>query len=200
MNFIESLENMDKIFLTDADGVLLDWSQGIIKYIQNNYPHINLDFSDYGFGIDRKSLDKIVDEFNVSSDFANLKALNDAVEYVHTIADLGYKFVVITTCLATEQSVGTEYMRVKNLETVFGSGIFSDVYCLPIGTSKMLTLQKYKPTFWVDDKLKHSIDGAKAGHESFQMVHAYNEKDIRPDNIIAVRSWKEIHEYIISIP
>lgn len=186
---------MSKIFLTDIDEVLLDWFHGFAAFVGRNYPQYELDITQYSLGLPSNAGKQLVDEYNVSPEFANIPALRDAAEYVKKIKELGYTFVGITTCLGTKD---TEVMRIKNLVDVFGLDTFSDLHCLHIGTSKLPALQKYEPTFWVDDKMKHCESAVKAGHKAFQMLHPYNEKDERPDYVTPVKSWKEIYEYILS--
>ena len=188
---------MSKYFLTDCDEVLLNWFAGLTDYLNKYYPGTKLDISQYSLGLPKEFSEKVVDEFNTSVEFESIPPLRDAVEYAKKITDLGYKFVAITTCLGDDN---TRRMRENNLYDIFGKDAFHEVHCLKIGTSKLHTLQQYEPTFWVDDKLKHCESGVKAGHKSFQMIHEYNENDKRPPYIPAVKTWKEIYEYILSNP
>lgn len=186
---------MPKLFLTDCDEVLLDWFTGLREYMDIHYPGTPLDISRYSLGLPKEFSEKVVDEYNASPYFENIPHLRDSIEYVKRIKDLDYKFVAITTCLGNED---TRRMREQNLVDLFGRDTFHEVHCLKIGTSKLHTLQKYEPTYWIDDKLKHCESGVKAGHTSFQMIHEYNQADARPDSVIPVRTWQDIYEYILN--
>lgn len=187
---------MKSLFLTDCDDVLLDWTLAFSKYMEKHHPEYGVDKTAYSLGLSQEDQKKFVVEFNQSPEFALMEPFRDSVEFVHKIHDLGYNFVVISTCMGSNY---TRIMREQNLIKVFGKGIFKTIHCLPLYTSKKTTLAKYKPTFWVDDKLSHCIDASVLGHTSFEMLTPVASKEIRPTNISSVQKWREIYENILAI-
>ena len=185
------------IILTDADGVLCDYTTGYLDFVKEINPDIKTNAASWDFGIDPKLAYKYIQEFNRTPQFGKLESHADSQEYVEKLKEKGFKFVAVTTCLGNES---TEAMRKHNLNSLFGSDTFHDVICLPIGSSKLGALETYKDSYYIDDKLRHSIDGIKAGHKSFFMIHDYNKNDIKEaesQGIIPVKLWKEIYLEIL---
>jgi FMN phosphatase YigB (HAD superfamily) len=183
-------------FLTDVDNCLLNWTEGFTSFTKLKHPDIVFDPSNYKLGLSESEMTELVEEFNSSPEFAKLKPYADALEIIPKLAALGYTFVAISTC--NGRSLETPKLRKLGLESVFGKGIFSEFVCLPLGVSKLEALQRFKPTYWIDDKLSHSIDGAIAGHVSFNMVQPYNIQQEKPPNVIPVENWNEVYNIVIS--
>ena len=185
-----------KLIISDCDGVILDFHKAFEQFVSRYYPDITLDNTDYALGLTAQEMYNIVNEFNTDFSFSRLEALGDSLEYVAKLQEeFDYKFVAITTCLGTER---TKVMRELNLRTLFGYSTFEEIICLPIGTSKFGALQKFEPTYYCDDKLKHCESAVKAGHTAFKMLHSYNIENERPDTIVPVHDWKTIYEYVKS--
>jgi len=185
---------MNKIFPVDIDGCCLDFTTGIIDFVKNNSLQYNIDPSDEKFGLkSEKEISKLVNLFNQSVEFSELKPFQDTLEFMTKISkEFNYKFVAVTTCLGNEI---TKKLREKNIKNVFGD-LFEDVICLPIGTSKLKTLQQFNPSFYVDDKLKHVNDSYSLGYISFYMQQPYNINIKSKKEIVDVYNWKEIYEKI----
>lgn len=189
---------MKKYFLTDIDNCTLDWSGAMLDYLRDDHSYLDLDPSKYSFGLSDIHMDQLWRQFNKEDRFERLKPLRDAAEYLPKIADLGYTFIGITSCLpdATPETYAKLFpARMKNLQTYFGD-IFEYCVCLQVHDSKKPFLEKYSPTFWVDDKLKHVEDGAKVGHQSFLMAHDYNVA-LYYNDFTRVDNWKEIYETVL---
>lgn len=186
---------MKQIFLADCDDVLLNWSVAFCEFMEINHPEYKIDRSTYSLGLDLKTRTKFIELFNQSPEFAKIQPYPQAIEYVKKIQQLGFKFVVISTCLGSNY---TRIMREQNLEKVFGKDVFKAIHCLPLYTSKKSTLAKYKPTYWVDDKLSHCIDGSLVGHTVFEMIQSHSPKEERPKSVTSVKSWQEIYEKILA--
>jgi hypothetical protein len=186
---------MKKVFLTDCDDVLFDWTSAYIDFMEKHYPAYTIDRTKYSLGLNPEEHKRFVDVFNQSPEFGKLKPFADSVEYVKKISDLGFRFVAITTCMGTNY---TRIMRQQNIEEVFGKGTFKTVHCLPLYSSKLETLKEYKPTFWVDDKLSHATDGMLAGHKSFEMLQKHSPAGERPAAISSVKSWQEIYNQLLA--
>lgn len=180
-----------KLFLTDVDNCLLDWSKTFGEFIQQTEPGVELDLLKYDFGIGKKHALALSDKFNKSPHFENIVPYQHALKYVPKIVDLGFKFVAVTSCLGNEL---TYRMREKNLLNVFGD-VFEDVICIPMHANKKPELEKFDPTYWADDKLGNCIVGWECGHKSFLIDQKYNEDDSH-HGVIRVKSWREIYQLV----
>lgn len=187
-----------KIFLTDIDGCVLNWSAGIKKYLEHEHSHIELDYDCYHFGIDLEEFDVLARKFNRSSYFKHLPLCCESLKYITKIhKEFGYSFVGITSCLASDnilESAKTINRRKDNLEKYFGD-IFEECYCVPFHHTKRDILSNYDHTFWVDDKMEHCRDAHDIGHTSMFMVHPYN-KHKNHEHVLRMNSWKEIYDYV----
>lgn len=181
-----------KIFLSDVDDCMLDWTSGFAEFMQIVHPTVNVKSCDYSLGMSREVADSYALQYNNSEYFARMKPFAEAEKYVPLIAALGYKFVVVTSCLGSDQ---TAIMREENLLNVFGD-IFDQVICIPLHTNKQPVLEKFNPTFWVDDKLENCAGGAFVGHTSLLMNTGHNQSDELPEQIKRVYSWKEIYQLV----
>ena len=170
---------MDKIILTDCDGVLLDWELSFARWIERQGYKFNPNNDDqysinarydipHGHGSD------IVGDFNHSSDFEHLEPWRDAVEYVKKLVTEGWQFVVITTAGEHPDTYG---LRLNNLENVFGKDVVQSLHILPLHGDKGVELIKYKDSglYWIEDKPENIDAGNKAGLVGFLITHDHNE-------------------------
>ena len=95
--------SMEKIILTDVDGVLLNWEYAFVtwmeehgykmiengNFIYNIKKRFNLESNNKGH--------KLIRQFNESATIGYLPALRDSQHYVKLLGNLGYKFHVITS-------------------------------------------------------------------------------------------------------
>ena len=114
----------EKIILTDADGVLLDWEWAFrvwmvergftiaenakkSYYLHHHYNELTQD-----------NAKKVVKQFNESASIGFLPALRDATYYVKRLhEEHGYKFRVITS-LSLDKNA--QKLREMNLRKIFG--------------------------------------------------------------------------------
>lgn len=190
---------MSKVILTDVDDALLDWTSDFQQWILDNTEHRPTtslrDFwnIEVWLGITIEESRDLIRRFNGHEDYwPNFKALPGAKEAIENLHGMGYKFVAITAC-ATDS--WTYENRFANLRREFGAA-FDTLHCVGLSQPKTEYLERYRPTFWVEDKWKHAVDGADHGHTSFIVDYEHNRHH-EDDRIIRVSGWSEIYDHIV---
>ena len=187
--------------LSDADGVLLDWNHGFQNYMTElNYPRLPDTDGYYNIssrhGVSYEEARKHVTEFNHSRAIASLRPFADAVEYVQKLANLGFRFTVVTSL---SSSAHAKVNRPINLHNLFGE-VFDEIVCLEQGANKHVELTRWTDTgyFWIEDHTEQAEAGYKAGLRPLLINHPYN-KDYRTDHFPIVNfhnPWKEIYDRV----
>jgi FMN phosphatase YigB (HAD superfamily) len=189
-----------KLILSDADEVLLCWADAFKIWLKDVKQH-DIDaveqharMEDW-LSITSEQKKSLLIEFNTTYEyFGRLEPYHNAKEYVAKLYEHGYKLVVITACPDDDK---TRLARQNNLELHFGPAI-GDIHCVGVGFSKKEILQKYEPTFWVEDTTRHALVGADLGHKSLLINRRHNIRDELPESIIRVNDWKDIYHIITS--
>lgn len=192
---------MPKVILTDCDEVLFDWAGPFEAWVRETYPqHCGAPgrLQDY-WDVERwlscpyeESRD-LIRSFNSNPQYwTSFKPLPGVVENVQKLHGEGYQFVAITACATDED---TWIGRWKNLNDVFGFGVFDTLHCVGLAESKREHLARYQPTYWVEDKMKHASAGVDVGHTSFLINYKHNEQ-YRDDRVQRVDDWDEIYQHI----
>jgi FMN phosphatase YigB (HAD superfamily) len=189
----------NKLILTDADGVLLDWEWAFRVWMLE-HGHI---FNDEGkdqyslhhhyLGTTKDDIKKLVKIFNESAAIGFLPALRDSVHYVKRLhEEYGYQFRVITS-LSLDVNAGK--LRKMNLRKLFGNAIES-VICLDTGADKDDALEPYEDSglFWIEDKPENADLGHRLGLRSILVEHGHNMHHACNYNI--AKNWKEIYDII----
>ena len=190
---------MDKIILTDADGVLLDWEWAFSVWMrekgytmtegakQSYYLH------EHYQELDQKDAKKIVKQFNESAAIGFLPALRDSTYYVKRLhEEHGYQFRVITSLSKNKDA---QRLRDMNLRKIFGDAI-ETIICLDTGADKDEALEPYKNSglWWIEDKPQNADVGYELGLSSLLVEHGHNMD--HTCNYPVVKNWKEIYEII----
>jgi hypothetical protein len=191
----------NKIILTDADGVLLDWEwafavwmeeHGFTKQEGHQFEY------DIGirYGIGHEQGKKLIKMFNESAAIGFLPPLRDAMYYVKRLhEEHGYVFHCITS-LSTD--VNAKKLREMNLKKLFGKTAFDRVICLATGADKNDALEEYANSdlWWIEDKPENADVGHNMGLKSILVEHGHNmhHECLYP----VVKNWKEIYEIITS--
>lgn len=167
----------EKIILTDADGVLVDWNSGFDKFMMSKgFPRKPNTEADYNIsvrhGLSSHQSHEFVKEFNESRNIADLKPFADSVDNVLTLANLGFRFIVITSL--SDHPDAQEY-RTLNLKGIFGD-IFDEIRCIKMGASKANTLRLWEDTgyFWIEDHMRQAEAGYEVGLKTVLINHPYN--------------------------
>jgi phosphoglycolate phosphatase-like HAD superfamily hydrolase len=187
---------MEKLILTDVDGVLLNWDKSFDKWMkEKKYKKHNNNFDNVAqrYKIKKEESRELVKTFNESSEIGFLEPFRDSVEYIKKLYKKGYKFHCITSL---GRSLYSQKLRKINLENLFGS-CFSKFIFLDVSERKNKILNSYKNSdlFWIEDKFENALDGLNVGLKPILMKHDYSNQ-IKHNKIMMVNSWKEIYEII----
>jgi len=192
---------MNKVILTDADGVLLNWEYAFCTWMeQHGYTQIENGNHYYDlaerFDITRAEAKTKVTIFNESAAIGFLPALRDAMYYVKRLhEEHGYVFHCITS-LSLDPSA--YQLRKMNLEKLFGPTAFTKLICLDTGAPKEDALEEYRNTgyYWIEDKLENAIAGQEVGLCPILVEHGFNMNETLPQGMFKAVNWKEIYEHI----
>ena len=192
----------DKVILTDADGVILDWEYAFDIWMQEH----GFQKQEGGqfiynigkrYGIDMEQGKKLIKIFNESAAIGFLPALRDSMFYVKRLhEEHGYVFHCITSL---SKDSNAQKLRTMNLQKLFGKTAFEKFIYLDTGADKDEVLEQYKDTgcYWVEDKITNAVVGHRLGLRSLLMEHGHN-MDFEHAEIPRVTSWKEIYNKIVS--
>ena len=188
----------EKLILSDVDGVLLNWEYAFNIWMEDHgYTMVENGNFVYNvakrYGLDSKEGSRMVRFFNESAVQGFLPALRDSEHYVRLLANLGYKFHVITSMT---KNAYAQKLRIRNLEKLFGEDTFEKFIFLDTGEDKDAVLKEYEGTglYWIEDKPTNAELGLKLGLKSLVMEHAFNlhyEGDAP-----FVKNWREVYETI----
>lgn len=190
---------MNKLILTDCDGVLLDWEWAFQVWMtERGYQFKNEGKKNYYLhhhyeDMTQAEIKKLVKFFNESAAIGFLPALRDSVYYVRRLhEELGYQFRVITS-LSLDTNAGR--LREMNLHKTFGGAIERTI-CLDTGADKDDALAPYKDSgmYWIEDKPQNADCGYNLGLKAILIEHGHNmDHDC---SYPIVKNWKEIYERI----
>lgn len=192
----------EKIILTDADGVILDWEYAFDVWMQEHgFKKIDGGQFIYNignrYGIDPDQGKKLIKIFNESAAIGFLPALRDAQHYVKRLhEEHGYIFHCITSL---SKDGNAQKLRKMNIRKLFGETAFDKFIILDTGADKDEVLEQYRDTecFWIEDKITNAVVGQKVGLKSLLMEHGHN-MDYEHPEIPRVKNWKEIYETIVN--
>ena len=189
----------NRLILTDADGVLLDWEWAFSVWMQERGYTLTADnkksyFLHHHYNeLEEKDAKKVVKTFNESAAVGFLPALRDATYYVKRLyEEHGYQFRVITS-LSLDRNAAK--LREMNLNKLFGNAIES-VICLDTGADKDSALEPYRDSgmWWIEDKPETADVGHAMGLKSILVEHGHNMHHECPYPV--VKNWKEIYSII----
>lgn len=191
------MNNLNKVILTDVDGVLLNWEYAFKCWMEMRGYKFNPDTTDYDichrYGVTKEEGKRLVCTFNESAAIGFLPPLRDAMYYVDLLhRKLGYTFHAITSLSLDPHAAK---LREDNLRKLFGDTAFTSVLCIDTGADKDEALAPYKDSglMWIEDKPENALVGHDLGLESILIEHAHN-MHFRHDDIPVVKGWEEIFE------
>jgi len=186
---------MNKVILTDCDGVLLNWEASFTTWMaQKGYNKVDADEYDVAksYGLSKAESKPLVRQFNESAWMGYLPALRDARSGVAKLVEAEYEFVCITSLSLDENA---KKARVKNLQAIFGEDVFKmeNVVCLDTGADKDEALAEYAGLglWWIEDKTENAKLGVAMGLNTILVNHGHNQ-DCDNTNIKRVANWAEI--------
>jgi len=193
----------DKVIVTDADGVLLNWEWAFEIWMEEHGHKLQPNHAneyDMGarYGITKEDTRKLIKLFNESAAIGFLPALRDATYYVKLLHEKhGYVFDVVTS-LSTNPYA--QKLRKRNLKKLFGETAFRKFKFLATGADKDGALAPYKDSgyWWIEDKIENAELGASLGMRTMLMAHGHNFTYQHPQ-ILVVKDWAEIYSLIIGM-
>ena len=192
-------KNLDKLILTDCDGVCLDWEWAFNVWMQEHgfeeVPGSKFSY-DMGirYGIPRDQVVKLIRIFNESAAIGFLPAQRDAMYYIKKLFEKhGYRFHAITSVSLDPNAIK---LREMNIHKLFGDA-FERIVCLDTGAHKDDALEEYEGTglWWIEDKIENAEAGYKAGLKCLLVEHGHNMHYYH-EGITIVKNWKHIYEVI----
>lgn len=190
---------MSKVILTDVDDALLNWSDPFQEWVIKN-----TDFQPTSYLQDCQNIEAwlgctyeqtrdMIAQFNTDPNiWPNFEPLPHTQEVVRRLhEEEGYKFVAITACATDDW---TYEHRKNNLRRVYG-GAFDTLHCVGLSQKKTAYLTRYRPSYWIEDKWSHAVDGADVGHVPFLMEYGHS-RGHSDNRIRKVQNWLEIEEHI----
>jgi hypothetical protein len=194
----------NKVILTDADGVLLNWEYAFTCWMEQ-HGHTQVENANFlydigkRFGLESNNMGhRLIKQFNESAAMGFLPALRDAMYYVKRLhEEHGYVFRCITSMSLDPNA---KKLRQMNLEKLFGKTAFEELVCLDTGADKDNALAPYKDSglWWIEDKMSNAVAGLNAGLRPILIEHGFNMNDTVPPGITKVVNWKEIYHLIIN--
>lgn len=189
---------MNKVILTDVDGVLLDWEQTFHAWMSSHGYSLHnpgLYEMDIAYGIPRIECKRLVRIFNESAWMGFLPALRDARSGVARLVEAGYTFSCITSLSLDEKA---RLLRISNLKNIFGKNVFNEVVCLDTGADKDEALAPYKDSgmWWLEDKIENAECGHALGLNTILIAHEHNKKECSA-GITRVKNWKQLADVIL---
>lgn len=188
----------DKIILTDADGVCLDWEDHFHKWMQSRgYDKVRNDvyyLSDQ-YQLTSERSKNLVEEFNSSAWIGWCPAFRDAKSGIATLCENGYRFICITSLGLDPYA---QKLRWQNLNKLFGDEAFVELICLDTGSDKDQELRIYQDSglWWIEDKWENAVTGAELGLKSIIVDHRHNEHQLH-EKIFRAKNWKDICSIIL---
>ena len=193
------MNNLNKVILTDCDGVLLNWEYAFTVWMERHgYEPVPENAMSYDvgerYGLTKNEKTKLVKFFNESSAIGFLPPLRDAMYYVDLLhRKHGYVFHMIT---ALSLEPAAQNLRIQNTKKLFGETAFERFIFCDTGADKDEVLEPYRNSgfLWVEDKIENAELGDRLGLESVIMEHGHN---MNYDKLPRVTCWKEIYDSLV---
>ncbi len=190
---------VDKIILTDIDGVVFDWHTAFVKwmhlqgYSSTGVIHHDAEIhNEFGISLQEATIKR--EEFNASMACSVLEPMRESQQWIKKLHEEGYHFIAITSL--SDKPIA-QYYRYLNLEDYFDTDVFVDVRCLPAGAPKIDALSDFEDSglIYIDDRISNLEDALAVGLNPIMMKHAYN---IHYSNkkVHQVANWNDIYKYI----
>lgn len=197
-----STYNPERVIVTDADGVLLNWLDSFRQYwAYKGLPewhtdeHYNIS---HNSEVSTRTAVDTVAAFNESVWLEDIGPMRDAVAMVkHMHENHGVVFHVLT---ALNNEPAILRARIRNMKALFGNAI--EIITLTGDTEdKSEALSKYQGSnlIWIEDKPENADLGAEMGFKTLLMDQPYNKKH-KSANVERVYSWQDVYSaYLVHV-
>jgi hypothetical protein len=193
-------KNLDRLILTDCDGVCLDWEWAFNVWMQEHGfeeiagSKLQYDMS-IRYNVSKDQIRKLIKVFNESAAIGFLPAQRDAVYYIKRLhEEHGFRFHAITS-LSLDPNA--QKLREMNIHKLFGPTAFERIVCLDTGAHKDEALEEYEGTgcWWCEDKPENAEAGYQLGLRPLLLEHGHNMHYYHAD-IALVKNWREIYQVV----
>jgi hypothetical protein len=193
------IDNLNKVILTDCDGVLMNWEYAFNTWMQAHGYEMtasgpgHYDMGDR-YGLANAEKKRLVKFFNESAAIGFLPPLRDAMHYVDLLhRKHGYVFHMITS-LSLDHNA--QALRIQNTKKLFGETAFEKFIFCDTGADKDEVLEPYRASglLWIEDKVENAELGDILGLESVLIEHGHNMLN---DKFPLMTSWSDLYEYIV---
>jgi len=197
---MKKIKNLDRLILTDCDGVCLDWEWAFNVWMgEHGFEEIagsklNYDMS-IRYDIPKEQVRKLIRIFNESAAIGFLPAMRDAMYYIKRLhEEHGFRFHAITS-LSLDPNA--QKLREMNIHKLFGNTAFERIVCLDTGADKHEALEEYEGTgcFWCEDKPENAEAGYRLGLRPLVLEHGHNMTYYHP-GITMIKNWREIYQVV----
>tara|TARA_R110002020_G_scaffold290894_1_gene506298 strand:- start:186 stop:782 length:597 start_codon:yes stop_codon:yes gene_type:complete len=189
----------DKIILTDADGVMLDWEFSFTQWMKR-HGHFPVRTDCYSMGkrynMSGEEALRYIREFNSSANIGFIPPLRDSIKYIRKLhEEHGFIFHCITS---VSEDPHAKRLREQNIHNLFGVTPFERIVCLDTGAPKHDVLKEYEGSdcFWIEDMIDNAQAGLEAGLDPILMSHEHNTDRDHPEFTV-VKNWREIYDIVV---
>jgi hypothetical protein len=189
-----------KLILSDIDDTVLRFADAFQNWVVNVKGYTPIQSVREGgsiqdaIGIDVETMTELVVEFSEDPIcFSTIEPEPDALKVIPILHKMGYQFVAVSSCV---DGPAVTAGRRKNLEEAFGVP-WLDVHCTGLLLPKKSYLERFDPTWWVEDNAGHALAGAEIGHKTLLIDRPYNHEVVLPiGNPTRVKSWFDVLDII----
>jgi hypothetical protein len=185
---------LNKIILTDCDGVLLDWIWSFNNWM-TKHGYNMVDPNTYAihdsYAITPLEAKRLVAMFNESIHISRLTPLRDSIKYIRMLHEQHGVVLHVVTSVSADPLVAEA--RKQNLVDVFGKSVFYRIDCLDPAISKEVVLQEYADSglLWLEDHVANYRLGERLGLDCRLMHNPWNANE---SNVNRIFNWKNVYE------
>jgi hypothetical protein len=190
---------MERIILTDVDGVLLEWEDHFKKWMNSKgYKELKNTNTEYDmsvrYGIHKDHGSELIREFNKSAWMSTQSPMPDSQTWVKLLHAEGWTFIPITS---QTSDVPAQELRKRRLAELFGDTVFRNYFILETGDHKDSALAEFHNTglWWIEDKWSNAVKGLEYGLKPLLYNHNYNQ-GLTHENVTRVNNWEHIYKII----
>lgn len=187
---------MEKLILTDCDGVLLHWEWMFDQWMRK-HRYAKQKTGSYSiaecYGLTNTESARLISMFNETVYATKIPPYKDAIKYLTKLHNEYGVVLHVISSISSDPVITNS--RIRNLEEVFPTSLFYKVTCLDPKASKGVALEEYEDSglFWLEDHYGNYLLGEQLGLRSVLFTHHYN---VNEKVTHRVNSWKEIYEMV----
>jgi len=189
-----------KVIAVDIDEVLADFLNDFVYFHNLMYKTSakREDFKNYYLhevlGIEREEMHIRYMEFKTFSLLERIKPIEGSIDGVKKLISLGYEVHLLTARPREIEKETRKWLEIhfKGIDLpLHFSRDFRDKF-----VNKSEVAKKIGATMIIEDHIDNAIDCAENGIKVFLIDAPWNQTDDLPENVIRVKSWKEILKWL----